>query len=159
MTTNDYRRTPELLSRLSDEQHRVTQQDGTEPAYRNEYWDNHEPGIYVDIVSGQPLFSSTDKYDSGTGWPSFTAPIASDAVTTKADRTHGMIRTEVRSAGADSHLGHLFHDGPDAAGGQRYCMNSAAMRFVPASKLVEEGYGQFSALFDTDQDSTKGATA
>ena len=158
MTTNDYRRTPELLSRLSDEQHRVTQQDGTEPAYRNEYWDNHEPGIYVDIVSGQPLFSSTDKYDSGTGWPSFTAPIAADAVTTKADRTHGMIRTEVRSAGADSHLGHLFHDGP-AAGGQRYCMNSAAMRFVPASKLVEEGYGQFSALFDTDQDSTKGATA
>ncbi|WP_454227298.1 peptide-methionine (R)-S-oxide reductase MsrB [Propioniciclava flava] len=111
------------------------------------------------MVSGQPLFSSTDKYDSGTGWPSFTAPIAADAVTTKADRTHGMIRTEVRSAGADSHLGHLFHDGPAAAGGQRYCMNSAAMRFVPASKLVEEGYGQFSALFDTDQDSTKGATA
>ena len=159
MTTNDYRKTPESLSRLSDEQHRVTQQDGTEPAYRNEYWDNHEPGIYVDIVSGQPLFSSTDKYDSGTGWPSFTAPIAADAVTTKADRTHGMIRTEVRSAGADSHLGHLFHDGPAPAGGQRYCMNSAAMRFVPASKLVEEGYGQFSALFDTDQDSTKGATA
>lgn len=158
MTTNDYRKTPESLRHLSDLQHRVTQQCGTEPAFRNEYWDNNQPGIYVDIVSGQPLFSSTDKYDSGTGWPSFTAPLDADAVTTKADRTHGMIRAEVRSAGADSHLGHVFDDGP-TAGGQRYCMNSAAMRFVPASKLVEEGYGQFSALFDPDQDSTKGATA
>ena len=144
--------------KLTPAQFCVMRQKGTEAPFDNAYWDHHEPGIYVDIVSGQPLFSSTDKYDSGTGWPSFTAPIAADAVATKADRTHSMIRTEVRSAGADSHLGHLFHDGP-AAGGQRYCMNSAAMRFVPASKLVEEGYGQFSALFDTDQDSTKGATA
>ena len=154
-----YTKNPDAVGALSREQYRVTQKNGTEPAFTGEYWDNHEPGIYVDIVSGQPLFSSTDKYDSGTGWPSFTAPIAADAVTTKADRTHGMIRTEVRSAGADSHLGHLFHDGPAASGGQRYCMNSAAMRFVPASRLVEEGYGQFGALFDTDQDSTKGATA
>ena len=159
MSAKDYVKTEEALRSLTEDQRYVTQEEGTEPAYDNEYWANDEPGIYVDIVSGQPLFSSTDKYDSGTGWPSFTAPIAADAVTTKADRTHGMIRTEVRSAGADSHLGHLFHDGPAAAGGQRYCMNSAAMRFVPASKLVEEGYGQFSALFDTDQDSTKGATA
>ncbi len=151
MTTNDYRKTPESLSHLSDLQHRVTQQRGTEAPFRNEDWDNHEPGIYVDIVSGQPLFSSADKYDSGTGWPSFTAPVDADAVTTETDRTHGMSRTEVRSTGADSHLGHVFDDGP-AAGGKRYCMNSAAMRFVPASKLVEEGYGQFSALFDIDQD-------
>ena len=158
MSAKDYVKTEEALRSLTEDQRYVTQEEGTEPAYDNEYWANDEPGIYVDVVSGQPLFSSTDKYDSGTGWPSFTAPIAADAVATKADRTHGMIRTEVRSAGADSHLGHLFHDGP-AAGGQRYCMNSAAMRFVPASKLVEEGYGQFSALFDTDQDSTKGATA
>ena len=154
----DYRKTDEAVAALTPEQYYVTQESGTERPGTGEYLHNKKPGLYVDIVSGQPLFSSTDKYDSGTGWPSFTAPIAADAVATKADRTHGMIRTEVRSAGADSHLGHLFHDGP-AAGGQRYCMNSAAMRFVPASKLVEEGYGQFSALFDTDQDSTKGATA
>ena len=154
-----YRKTPEALAKLSREQFRVTQQSGTEYPGTGEYLHNKEPGIYVDIVSGEPLFASADKYESGCGWPSFTKPIEPANVSERYDASHGMIRTEVRSAGADSHLGHLFHDGPAAAGGQRYCMNSAAMRFVPASKLVEEGYGQFSALFDTDQDSTKGATA
>jgi peptide-methionine (R)-S-oxide reductase len=146
---HDYSKTPEALSRLTDSQYRVTQQDRTEPAFRNEYWDNHEPGIYVDVVSGQPLFSSTDKYDSGTGWPSFTKPIVADAVRTKSDRSHWMTRTEVRSAGADSHLGHVFDDGPADAGGQRYCMNSAALRFIPVADLEAEGYGEYRALFDT----------
>ncbi|MCZ4521054.1 peptide-methionine (R)-S-oxide reductase MsrB [Rhodococcus ruber] len=158
MTTNEYRKTPESLNRLTEIQHRVTQQDGTEPAFRNEYWDTHEPGIYVDVVSGQPLFSSTRKFDSGTGWPSFTAPIDADAVATETDRTLGTVRIEVRSTGADSHLGHVFHDGP-APDGTRYCMNSAALRFVPVAALVEEGYGQFAALFDTVQHSEKGATS
>ena len=146
--SHDYRKTPEALKRLTDNQYRVTQEDRTEPAFRNEYWDNHEPGIYVDVVSGQPLFSSTDKYDSGTGWPSFTKPIATDAVRTKTDRTLWMTRTEVRSAGADSHLGHVFDDGPADAGGQRYCMNSAALRFIPLADLEAEGYGEYRALFD-----------
>ncbi|MBB5790272.1 peptide-methionine (R)-S-oxide reductase MsrB [Jiangella mangrovi] len=153
---HDYSKTPEALSRLTDSQYRVTQQDRTEPAFRNEYWDHHEPGLYVDVVSGQPLFSSTDKYDSGTGWPSFTKPIAADAVRTKTDRSHWMTRTEVRSAGADSHLGHVFDDGPAEAGGQRYCMNSAALRFIPVADLEAEGYGEYRALFDTaDTISTK----
>lgn len=152
----DYSKTPEALSRLTDSQYRVTQKDRTEPAFRNEYWDNHEPGIYVDVVSGQPLFSSTDKYDSGTGWPSFTKPIGADAVHTKTDRSLWMTRTEVRSAGADSHLGHLFDDGPVDAGGQRYCMNSAALRFVPVAELEAQGYGEYRALFDpADNTSTK----
>lgn len=145
----DYRRTPEALSRLTKDQYQVTQEDRTEPAFHNEHWDNHEPGIYVDVVSGQPLFSSTDKYDSGTGWPSFTKPIDADAVRTKSDRSLWMTRTEVRSAGADSHLGHLFDDGPADAGGQRYCMNSAALRFIPVAELEEQGYGEYRALFDT----------
>ena len=145
--SNTYRKTPESLSRLTDAQYRVTQRDGTERAFDNEYWDNHEPGIYVDVVSGQPLFSSTDKYDSGTGWPSFTQPIEPDAVATKTDRTLWMRRTEVRSAGADSHLGHLFDDGPRDAGGQRYCMNSAALRFIPAGELAAQGYGDYATLF------------
>jgi len=147
--SHDYRKTPEALSRLTDSQYQVTQQDGTEPAFRNEYWDNHEPGIYVDVVSGQPLFSSLDKFDSGTGWPSFTRPIAAETVRTKTDKSHWMTRTEVRSAGADSHLGHLFDDGPADAGGQRYCMNSAALRFVPLAELEEQGYGEYRALFET----------
>lgn len=146
--SHDYRKTPEALKRLTDDQFRVTQQDGTEPAFRNEYWDNHEDGIYVDVVSGQPLFSSTDKYDSGTGWPSFTKPIGADSVRTKADGSHGMIRTEARSTGADSHLGHVFDDGPADAGGQRYCMNSAALRFVPVAELEAEGYGEYRSLFE-----------
>jgi peptide-methionine (R)-S-oxide reductase len=147
--SHEYSKTPEALSRLTDSQFRVTQKDATEPAFRNEYFDNHEPGIYVDVVSGQPLFSSTDKYDSGTGWPSFTKPIGPDSVRTKTDSSYGMRRTEVRSAGADSHLGHLFDDGPIAAGGLRYCMNSAALRFIPASELEAEGYGEYRSLFET----------
>ncbi len=135
------------MNRLTDAQFRVTQRDGTERAFDNEYWDNHEPGIYVDVVSGQPLFSSTDKYDSGTGWPSFTRPIDAAAVTTKSDRTLWMRRTEVRSSGADSHLGHVFDDGPRDAGGQRFCMNSAALRFIPVRDLDAEGYGEYAALF------------
>ena len=145
--SNDYRKTPEALSRLTDTQYRVTQEEGTEPAFRNAYWNNHEPGIYVDVVSGQPLFSSTDKYDSGTGWPSFTKPIEPDAVSTKKDWKLLLPRTEVRSSGADSHLGHVFPDGPRQAGGLRYCMNSAALRFVPASSLEDEGYGAYRHLF------------
>jgi peptide-methionine (R)-S-oxide reductase len=144
-----YRKTPEALSRLTDSQFRVTQEDGTEPAFRNEYWDNHEPGIYVDVISGQPLFSSTDKYDSGTGWPSFTKPIGEGSVHTKTDASYGMIRTEVRSTAADSHLGHIFDDGPVDAGGQRYCMNSAALRFVPVAELETKGYGEYRSLFET----------
>ena len=159
MTTTEYRKTPESLASLSAMQRHVTQEDGTEPAFRNEYWDNHEPGIYVDVVSGQPLFSSLDKYDSRTGWPSFTAPIDPAAVTTKTDRKLFMARTEVRSSGADSHLGHVFGDGPAARGGKRYCMNSAALRFVPAAQLTEQGYGQFAALFETDHDATTGDIA
>ena len=144
-----YSKTDEAVKALTPDQYRVTQKDGTEPAFHNEYWDNHEPGIYVDVVSGEPLFSSTDKYDSGTGWPSFTRPIEDDAVTTKSDRKLLMKRTEVRSANADSHLGHVFGDGPRSAGGQRYCMNSAALRFVPVDQLEEQGYGEYRALFTT----------
>jgi methionine-R-sulfoxide reductase len=147
--TTHYRKTDEAVKALTPDQYRVTQKDGTEPAFHNEYWDNHEPGIYVDVVSGEPLFSSTDKYDSGTGWPSFTRPIEDDAVTTKSDRKLLMKRTEVRSASADSHLGHVFGDGPRSAGGQRYCMNSAALRFVPVDQLEEQGYGEYRALFTT----------
>ena len=156
--SHDYRKTTEALSRLTDSQFRVTQKDGTEPPFRNEYWNNHEPGIYVDVVSGQPLFSSTDKYDSGTGWPSFTRPIAPDAVRTETDRSLWMTRTEVRSAGADSHLGHIFDDGPAEAGGQRYCMNSAALRFIPVSELETQGYGQYRSLFDTADTTTTTTT-
>ncbi|WP_019178869.1 peptide-methionine (R)-S-oxide reductase MsrB [Microbacterium yannicii] len=148
MKSTDYRPTSEALSRLTDTQYRVTQQDATEPAFRNEYWNNHEPGIYVDVVSGQPLFSSVDKYDSGTGWPSFTKPIDAEAVDTKTDWKLLMPRTEVRSSGADSHLGHVFRDGPRQAGGLRYCMNSAALRFIPAADLDSEGYGEYRGLFE-----------
>ena len=148
--STDYRKTPEALGRLTDAQFRVTQKDATEPAFRNEYWNNHADGIYVDVVSGQPLFASTDKYDSGTGWPSSTRPIDADAVTTKSDRSLWMTRTEVRSSGADSHLGHVFDDGPQQDGGLRYCMNSAALRFVPAADLESEGYGAYRSLFSTE---------
>ena len=137
----------ELKKELSPIQYQVTQHEGTERPFQNEYWDNHEAGIYVDVVSGEPLFSSVDKFDSGTGWPSFTRPLEPKNVTTKTDKTLFMTRTEVRSAHADSHLGHLFDDGPKPTG-MRYCMNSASMRFIPASKLVAEGYGQYAGLFD-----------
>jgi methionine-R-sulfoxide reductase len=136
----------ELRARLTAEQYQVTQHEGTERAFRNAYWDNHEAGIYVDIVSGEPLFSSLDKFESGTGWPSFTRPLESANVKTKSDRQFFMTRTEVRSAAADSHLGHVFDDGPQPTG-LRYCMNSASMRFIPVDKLEAEGYGQYVALF------------
>ena len=145
--TTPYRSTPDAIARLTAMQRRVTQDDATEPAFRNEYHDYKEAGIYVDVVSGQPLFSSTDKFDSGTGWPSFTKPIEAGVVTEKKDRMLWMVRTEVRSAGADSHLGHVFDDGPRDAGGQRYCMNSAALRFVPVAELDSQGYGAYTALF------------
>jgi peptide methionine sulfoxide reductase msrA/msrB len=136
----------ELHKRLTELQYEVTQEEGTERPFQNEYWDNHKEGIYVDIVSGEPLFSSTDKFESGTGWPSFTKPIDNGAVTEKSDRSFFMTRTEVRSKMADSHLGHVFNDGPKPTG-LRYCINSASLRFIPKDKLKEEGYEQFAALF------------
>jgi methionine-R-sulfoxide reductase len=146
MTTFQKPSDAELQKTLSPMQYRVTQHEGTEPAFRNEYWDNHEAGIYVDIVSGEPLFSSLDKYDSGTGWPSFTKPLVPQNIKTKTDRSLFMERTEVRSAHADSHLGHLFDDGPRPTG-LRYCMNSASMRFIPVSQLAAQGYGEYVKLF------------
>jgi methionine-R-sulfoxide reductase len=139
----------ELKKKLTPEQYHVTQQCGTEPPFRNEYWDNHRAGIYVDVVSGEPLFSSLDKFDSGSGWPSFTKPIERTKVAANSDRTLGMERTEVRGSKSDSHLGHVFDDGPTDKGGQRYCINSAALRFVPVEKLKEEGYGQYLPLFES----------
>ena len=138
----------QLMKKLTPEQYRVTQQCGTEPPFRNEYWDNHRAGIYVDVVSGEPLFTSRDKFDSGSGWPSFTKPIEQGHVTEKSDRAFGMERTEVRSNKGDSHLGHVFDDGPTDKGGMRYCINSAALRFIPVEKLKEEGYERFLPLFE-----------
>lgn len=137
----------ELRQRLTSLQYDVTQREGTEPPFDNEYWDEHRDGIYVDVVSGDPLFCSRDKYDSGTGWPSFTKPLREESVSTREDRRLFSARTEVRSAGSGSHLGHVFADGPPPAG-LRYCMNSASMRFIPRDRLEAEGYGDFAALFD-----------
>ena len=151
MTTTQYRKDPSAIARLTPNQFAVTQNDVTEPPFRNEFWDNHEDGIYVDVVSGEPLFSSTDKFDSGSGWPSFTRPIEPAHVVEKEDRTLWMKRTEVRSANGDSHLGHLFDDGPVADGGLRYCINSAALRFVPVAELESQGYGDYRSLFTTKE--------
>jgi peptide-methionine (R)-S-oxide reductase len=138
-----YSKSPEVISKLSPEQYRVTQQSGTERAGTGKYLDNKEPGIYVDIVSGEPLFASADKYESGCGWPSFTKPIEAAHVSELRDTAHGMIRTEVRSAHGDSHLGHVFSDGPTDRGGLRYCINSASLRFIHRDEMEAEGYGAY----------------
>lgn len=148
---NNWRDVPskeELKKKLTPIQYEVTQNNGTERPFENEYWNYEKEGIFVDVVSGEPLFSSTDQYDAGCGWPSFTKPIRSHEIVEKEDLSHGMIRTEVRSKDADSHLGHVFHDGPKDQGGLRYCINSAAMRFVPKEDLEKEGYGPYKVLFE-----------
>ena len=151
MSTTSYSKNPTVVAQLSKRQFAVTQEDATEPPFRNEFWDNHDDGIYVDVVSGEPLFSSTDKFESGSGWPSFTRPIEQANIVRNSDRTLGMVRTEVRSTNADSHLGHLFDDGPRDQGGLRYCINSAALRFVPVDQLETEGYGDYRALFTSKE--------
>jgi len=149
--TTSYSKSAEALARLSPTQYSVTQEAATEPPFRNRYWDNKSDGIYVDVVSGEPLFASTDKYDSQSGWPSFTVPIDAANVVMKEDREFGFVRTEVRSAHGDSHLGHVFDDGPADRGGLRYCINSAALRFIAVDDLEKEGYGDFRSLFSAEE--------
>lgn len=144
---SEYKKDTAAIARLTPEQRRVTQESATEPPFRNAFWDKKDPGIYVDIVSGEPLFASADKFDSGCGWPSFTKPIDGGGLVEIPDTSLGMTRTEVRSGVADSHLGHVFDDGPEEAGGLRYCINSAALRFIPAADLEKEGYGKYVGLF------------
>jgi peptide-methionine (R)-S-oxide reductase len=147
-TMAQYTKDPEKVAQLTPDQYQVTQNAATEPPFRNEFWDHKDAGIYVDVVSGEPLFASTKKFDSGCGWPSFTAPLEPANVVENSDRSLGMMRTEVRSSHADSHLGHVFDDGPRDQGGLRYCINSAALRFVPYDDLDAEGYGEYKSLFE-----------
>ncbi len=143
-----YTKNPDAIKALDAKKYHVTQNSGTEPPFRNEFWDHKEDGLYVDIVSGEPLFTSRDKFDSGCGWPSFTRPVETDHVVAREDNTHGMRRIEVRSKHGDSHLGHVFPDGPKEAGGLRYCINSASLRFIPVRDLEAEEYGEYKPLFD-----------
>jgi methionine-R-sulfoxide reductase len=145
---SNYTKDQDAIARLSPEQFHVTQQNGTERPFANAYWDHDESGIYVDVVSGEPLFSSLDKFGSDCGWPSFTKPVEGDNVEQQPDNSHGMVRTEVRSSHGDSHLGHVFDDGPQEAGGLRYCINSASLRFIPVDDLEGEGYGDYLKLFE-----------
>ena len=151
----EYTKTPDAIARLTPAQFAVTQESATERPFANEFWDNEEPGLYVDVVSGEPLFASTTKYDSGCGWPSFTKPLSAENIIENSDTSLGVVRTEVRSAGGDSHLGHVFEDGPLEEGGLRYCINSAALRFVPLDELESAGYAQYATLFPTE---TAGST-
>ena len=147
--TTAYRKDSERVAQLTDDQFQVTQKGATEAPFTNAFWDNEAAGIYVDVVSGEPLFASTTKFDSGCGWPSFTTPIDPDNIAERPDLSHGMTRIEVRSTHGDSHLGHVFDDGPDDAGGLRYCINSAALRFIAAKDLEREGYGKYRRLFES----------
>jgi len=152
MTTTEYTKDPTAIAKLTRNEYAVTQEGATEPAFRNKFWDSHEDGIYVDVVSGEPLFSSTDKFDSGSGWPSFTRPIEPAYIVKKDDRSFFMKRTEVRSTNGDSHLGHLFNDGPREDGGLRYCINSAALRFIALDDLESQGYGDYRSLFTNSKE-------
>ena len=152
MMNHEYTKNPAAIEALTPDQYDVTQNNGTERPFTGEYWNNKEPGLYVDVVSGEPLFASVDKFDSGSGWPSFTKPVDRTNVVEKRDLSHFMIRTEVRSAHGDSHLGHVFPDGPKDAGGLRYCINSASLRFIPRDELQKEGYGDYLSLFDGPAD-------